>query len=97
MAEELVTLELAACVNILPCLRSIYRWKGGRVCEDTEYLLLIKTPARLTASVEEAIMALHTYELPEIMALPVDAAEEVTHRWVIEGVRPASDHSADEH
>ena len=43
ISEELIARRLATCINIVPCLRSIYRWKG-KVCEDTEYLLLIKTP-----------------------------------------------------
>ncbi len=71
ISEELIARRLATCINIVPCLRSIYRWKG-KVCEDTEYLLLIKTPRRLFERVSEAIREFHSYELPEILALPVD-------------------------
>lgn len=83
MSEELVGRRLATCINIVPCLRSIYRWKG-RVCEDTELLLLIKTPSNLFDDVAQAIRELHPYELPEILAIPVEKAEEVFHRWIID-------------
>jgi periplasmic divalent cation tolerance protein len=90
ISEELIARRLATCVNIVPCLRSIYRWKG-KVCEDTEYLLLIKTPRRLFERVAEAIRELHSYELPEILALPVDVAETTFHRWILQMVEPADD------
>ncbi len=89
ISEELISLRLATCINIIPCLRSIYRWKG-KVCEDTEYLLLIKTPERLFADVSAAIREFHSYELPEILALPVRAAEANFHHWVLEMVEPPS-------
>ncbi|NOZ94441.1 MAG: divalent-cation tolerance protein CutA [Acidobacteria bacterium] len=85
ISEELITRRCATCVNIVPCLRSIYRWKG-KVCEDTEYLLLIKAPASEFEAVSEIIRELHSYELPEIMALPVDRAEKAFHRWVLDSV-----------
>ncbi len=87
IAEELVAGRLATCVNIVPCLRSIYRWKG-KICEDTEYLLLVKTPADLFGRVSAAIREFHSYELPEILALPVSAAEPNFHRWIIDMVAP---------
>jgi periplasmic divalent cation tolerance protein len=87
ISEELITRRLATCVNIVPCLRSIYRWKG-KVCEDTEYLLFIKTPERLFEEVSAAIREFHSYELPEILALPVQAAEGNFQRWVLEMVEP---------
>ena len=85
ISEELIGRHLATCVNIVPCLRSIYRWKG-KICEDTEYLLLIKTPAALFDEVSAAIRELHSYELPEIMALPAEKAEAAFHRWVLDMV-----------
>ncbi|MEN8165452.1 MAG: divalent-cation tolerance protein CutA [Acidobacteriota bacterium] len=87
ISEELIDRRLATCVNIIPCLRSIYRWKG-KVCEDTEYLLLVKTPRRNFDGVSEAIRAFHSYELPEIMAVPVEKAEEAFHKWVLQMVEP---------
>lgn len=83
ISEELVARRLATCVNILPCLRSIYRWKG-KVCEDSEFLLIIKTRRVLFAEVAEAIRAIHSYELPEILEFGVDNAETNFHRWVVE-------------
>jgi periplasmic divalent cation tolerance protein len=85
ISEELIARRLATCVNIVPCLRSIYRWKG-KVCEDTEYLLLIKTPLALFDPVSEAIRELHSYELPEIMSLNVDRAESAFHAWILQMV-----------
>jgi periplasmic divalent cation tolerance protein len=95
ISEELIARRLATCVNIVPCLRSIYRWKG-KICEDTEYLLFIKTPRRLFDSVSEAVREFHSYELPEILALPVSAAEENFHRWILQMVAPGDDDSDDE-
>ena len=85
ISEELIARRLATCVNIVPCLRSIYRWKG-KVCEDTEYLMLVKTPERLFDAVSAAIREYHSYELPEILALPVTAAETNFHQWVLKMV-----------
>ena len=95
ISEELIARRLATCVNIVPCLRSIYRWKG-KICEDTEYLLLIKTPARLFERVSQAIREFHSYELPEILALPLATAEENFHRWVLQMVEVGDDDLDDE-
>ena len=88
ISEELIARRLATCINIVPCLRSIYRWKG-KVCEDTEYLLLIKTPEKLFDDVSSAIREFHSYELPEILAMPITAAEDNFHRWVLDMVAPS--------
>ena len=90
ISEELIARRLATCINIGPCLRSIYRWKG-KVCEDTEYLLLIKTPEKLFEQVSSAIREYHSYELPEILAIPVTAAETNFHQWVLQMVEPEAD------
>ena len=83
ISEELIARRLATCINIVPCLRSIYRWKG-KVCEDTEYLLMIKTRRALFEAVTEAIRDIHSYELPEVLEFPVGNAEPNFHRWVVE-------------
>jgi periplasmic divalent cation tolerance protein len=83
ISEELVARSLATCVNVLPCLRSIYRWKG-KICTDSEYLLLIKTRRSLFSVVSDAIRELHSYELPEIVEFAVGNAEPNFHRWVVE-------------
>jgi len=82
ISEELIARQLATCINILPCLRSIYRWKG-KICEDTEYVLLIKTPRAFFDQVSAAIRELHSYELPEILSIPIDQAETAFHEWVL--------------
>ena len=83
ISEELIARRLATCINIIPCLRSIYRWKG-KVCEDTEYLLMIKTRRALFEAVTEAIRDIHSYELPEVLEFPVGNAEPNFHRWVVD-------------
>jgi periplasmic divalent cation tolerance protein len=91
IGEELVEGRLATCVNIVPCARTIYRWKGGRVCDDTEYLLFIKTPQSRAALVQDAIMRLHSYELPEVLSVVNSHVEETTRRWVVDMVQPSED------
>jgi periplasmic divalent cation tolerance protein len=83
ISEELVARRLATCVNIVPCLRSVYRWKG-KICTDSEYLLLAKTREALFGAVAEAIRSLHSYELPEVLEFRVTNAEPNFHRWVVE-------------
>ena len=90
ISEELVVRRLATCVNIVPCLRSIYRWKN-KVCEDSEYLLLIKTRRTLFPAVAEAIREIHSYELPEVLEFPVGNAEPNFHRWVVETATGVAD------
>lgn len=72
IAATLVEERLAACVQILP-MRSVYRWRGGIERAD-EWQLQAKTSAALTERVEARIKALHSYELPEIAMLPVEAS-----------------------
>jgi len=81
IAEELVVRRHAACVNIAPVHRSIYRWKG-KICEDSEYLLLIKTLEEEFPAVEEAIRELHNYELPEILSFKVAHGEGRFLDWL---------------
>ena len=71
LADLLVEKRLAACVNILAPCRSVYRWKGT-VQHDEEHPMLIKTTAERYPALEQALRAAHPYELPEIIALPVE-------------------------
>ena len=81
LAQELVASRLAACVNVLAECASVYRWKGA--LEDArEVPVLIKTRGARYAEVEAAIRALHPYELPEIIAVPVVRGFEDYLRWV---------------
>lgn len=83
IARTLVERGLAACVNILAPCRSVYRWQG-RVEETHELPLLIKCPAAGYPALEEALLALHPYEVPEIIALPVTAGLPAYLGWVAE-------------
>ena len=87
IASELVERRLAACVNLLPLGISVYRWKE-KLCRDREYVLLIKTSAHLFQDVRDAIRELHTYELPEVIALPIAVGEEKVLDWIASSVKP---------
>jgi len=73
LARELIGEHLAACVNILPGVRSIYRWKG-EICDDLEHTLLIKVAQDRVQALSERLAQSHPYEVPEILVLPVDAS-----------------------
>ena len=81
IATALVEEQLAACVNILSPIRSIYCWEG-KVVDDREWLLLIKTRAARFAAVEARVKALHSYQVPEVIALPIVAGAEGYMRWL---------------
>ena len=81
VAHALVRARRAACVNIIPNIHSIYRWKG-RVCDDGEMLLLIKTRASNFDSVRDTIHKVNTYELPEVLAYRVDWASPGFADWI---------------
>ena len=81
IAHALVRSHQAACVNLLPNVHSIYRWKG-RVCDDGEFLLFIKTRAREFEGVRETIQRMNTYELPEVLAYRVDDSSSAFSSWI---------------
>lgn len=86
ISRELVGASLVACVNVLPGLRSIYRWHGA-VQVDEEVLVILKTPAdRLTAA-RERLVELHPYDVPEIVALPVADGHHPYLQWVVDSTR----------
>jgi periplasmic divalent cation tolerance protein len=88
IAEALVERRLAACVNVVPGLRSVYRWKG-RVEREDEVLLVIKTAGERVEEVRRALVAgLHPYEVPELVALPVAGGHPPYLDWLAENVRP---------
>jgi periplasmic divalent cation tolerance protein len=89
IAETLVAERLAACVNVLPGLRSVYRWKGG-VERAEEVLLLIKTQTRLLQRLQERLLQLHPYELPELVAIETDLGLPEYLRWIADETRPES-------
>src|SRR3954465_11230136 len=85
LADILVTARLAACVQILPEIESVYHWKGA-VERAPEILLLAKTTAENFTALEAAVRALHSYETPEIIALPVTAASAPYLEWLAANV-----------
>jgi periplasmic divalent cation tolerance protein len=86
IANALVEGELAACVNIVGPMTSVYRWEG-KVEKAEEFLLVIKTWNSTYDDVEEAIKELHSYELPECIALRVEKGSEQYLEWVENSVR----------
>ena len=85
LADELVVRRHAACVHIIKVGRTVYRWQG-RVFDDNEYLLISKTTDEEYARVEATIKELSTYELPEIIAYQVAAADENVLAWITKSV-----------
>lgn len=81
IARALVEERLAACVNLVPGVRSIYRWRD-RVEDEAEVLLVIKTRAERVEALGERLRALHPYEVPELVALPVAAGLAPYLEWV---------------
>jgi periplasmic divalent cation tolerance protein len=81
----LVEARLAACVQILPSIKSVYRWKGELVREN-EVLLSAKTTREKFAELDRAVRAIHSYETPEIVALPVTVASEPYLKWLLDCV-----------
>lgn len=81
IADALVGERLAACVNLVPGLRSTYRWKN-EICRDDEVLLLIKTRGAHFERLKAAILELHPYELPEVIAVPVSAGHTPYLDWI---------------
>jgi periplasmic divalent cation tolerance protein len=92
LARELLALRLVACVNVVPGVRSLYRFKG--VLEDErECLLVMKTEAGRYDDLARAIAKLHPYEVPEVLALPVERGSESYLTWVSQSVNEPPDRS----
>ena len=85
IARELVERKLAACANIIPRIESIYRWKD-KIETSTEYLLVIKTTANAFTSLRDAFGELHSYEVPECVAIPVTDGSAAYLKWMEESM-----------
>ena len=83
LAGRLVEERLAACVNVLPSVRSIYRWQGA-LQEDSEALMVIKTGASRYREAEDWLQRNHPYDVPEIIALPVEQGLPAYLEWVVQ-------------
>ena len=87
LASQLVEERLAACVNILPAMRSVYRWKNAIERADERQLVIKTTRARVTA-LESRLRALHPYDVPEFVVLPIDSGSAAYLSWLTESTRP---------
>ena len=81
LSRSLVEQSLAACVNVIPGARSIYRWQG-KIEDAAEFVLVIKSRRDLFAALREALAKQHTYEVPEVIALPVVDGSEAYLEWL---------------
>jgi len=81
IADDLVSGKYAACVNIVPGLTSMYRWKGD-ICRDDELLLIIKSRKRLFDDICSRIKELHPYEVPEILSFDISGGSESYLQWL---------------
>ncbi len=81
IAQKLVEQELAACVNVVPAVRSVYRWKG-KIWNEVEYMMFIKTASPLFEEVKKTIKELHSYELPEVLSVKIDDGEKNVLSWI---------------
>jgi periplasmic divalent cation tolerance protein len=89
IARHLVETQLAACVNILQSMESVYRWEG-KIAEEKEFLLLIKSTGELFPEIEAEISKIHSYQTPEIICLPVIEGSRNYLQWVSDSVKPAA-------
>lgn len=81
ISEYLIENKLAACVNIIPGVISVYKW-DGKIIEGQEFLMVIKTKESLFRKVEKAISERHEYELPEIVATPIKRGNRDYLKWL---------------
>jgi len=87
ISRALVGERLAACVNIVGPVRSIYRWRDG-IEDEREYLLIIKTRATLYMKVETRVREMHTYEVPEVLAVTADRGSPPYIQWLLDSTGP---------
>ena len=83
IANALVEEHLAACVNVISPIRSIYRWEG-KIWDEKEWLLIIKTQSHRFAELEKKVKSLHSYSVPEIVSLPITEGSSSYLNWIKE-------------
>jgi periplasmic divalent cation tolerance protein len=88
IGQTLIEQKLAACANLIREVHSIFFWQG-KICQENEALILVKTRADLFEPLMAQVKALHSYTVPEIIALPIVKGSEDYLRWIRESTRPA--------
>ncbi len=86
MAKAVVESKLAACVNLVRNIRSIYRWQGA-IEDDSETLMVVKTRTSLLAALTEKVKELHSYDVPEVIALPIIGGSQEYIQWLNESTQ----------
>jgi len=90
IAKKVVEKQLAACVNIVPKVRSVYRWEG-EVMVEKEALLIIKTTKKSLQKLEKTVKKLHSYEVPEFIAIKIDEGSDTYLDWIERSVSKAKE------
>lgn len=85
LAQALVEMRLAACVNIVERIRSVYRWEG-RVADDAEQLLIIKTADERITALREELFRRHPYSVPEFVVVPVAGTSDAYGAWILDSL-----------
>lgn len=85
LANQLVEKRLAACVNVIPQIQSVYRWQG-KIENDSEQLLLIKTVRERLDELKSTLFSIHPYEVPEFIVLPIDNLSDAYRAWLLSNV-----------
>jgi periplasmic divalent cation tolerance protein len=88
IAKQLVEAKLAACVNITQPIRSVYRWQG-KVVDDKEFILLIKTSRELFPAIQAQVARLHSYKTPEMICLPIIDGSADYLNWLADSLKMA--------
>lgn len=94
ISDYLIANHLAACVNIIPSIRSVYWW-DNRVNHDSEVLMIIKTETSRIPEVEKSIRRLHSYQTPELIALPLHYGIAEYLQWMSEAISASNETSSD--
>ena len=90
LARALVEESLCACVNIMPKVRSIYRWEG-KVCDEPEVMMIAKTSSDMAAALVNRVRELHSYDLPEVICLPVATGSGEYLDWIDDSLKTYSE------